>query len=222
MMKDYYTVMGLAQTATQKDVKEAYRALAYIYHPDRHRDSPERVLVFAEIMMKQLNEAYTVLSDPAKREAFDNQQSSVADDDDLAEAVRRAYESATQEVTYSEPEPKQEWSYERYKQDNPDITVSPTMLRVLVEVGEKNVSREVKFHNSSGFPVDISLDYKPEWCAIKFLTSRRVNPNSTSVLRVSFLDKIYTYGKLYVDGKIEMVTTGNPPDLTIIVEVTIA
>jgi curved DNA-binding protein len=63
--KDYYETFGVARTATQEDIKRAYRKLARKYHPDVSKD-PE-----AEARFKELGEAYAVLKDPEKRAAYD-------------------------------------------------------------------------------------------------------------------------------------------------------
>jgi DnaJ-class molecular chaperone len=63
---DYYRVLGVDQHATEQQIKEAYRKLAIKYHPDRNRENPESLE-----MMKQLNEAYAVLSNPQKRQDYD-------------------------------------------------------------------------------------------------------------------------------------------------------
>jgi len=64
--KDYYRVLGVEPTATHQNLKEAYRKLAYRYHPDRNEGDPE-----ALERMKWINEAYAVLSDPEKRGRYD-------------------------------------------------------------------------------------------------------------------------------------------------------
>ncbi|MDP3512208.1 MAG: DnaJ C-terminal domain-containing protein [Sulfuritalea sp.] len=63
--KDYYEILGLARSATQDEVKHAYRKLARKYHPDVSKD-PD-----AEARFKELGEAYAVLKDPEKRAAYD-------------------------------------------------------------------------------------------------------------------------------------------------------
>ena len=64
--RDYYEVLGCAKTASDKELKSAYRKLAMDYHPDRNPDNPE-----AEAKFKELNEAYSILSDGDKRAAYD-------------------------------------------------------------------------------------------------------------------------------------------------------
>jgi molecular chaperone DnaJ len=65
-MADYYEVLGVARTASDDDIKKAYRKLAMTYHPDRNNGSKE-----AEERFKEITEAYDVLRDPQKRSAFD-------------------------------------------------------------------------------------------------------------------------------------------------------
>jgi curved DNA-binding protein len=65
--KDYYEVLEISFEATGKEIKEAYRRLAFQYHPDRNASDPGAVE-----RMKGINEAYAVLSDPAKRQRYDS------------------------------------------------------------------------------------------------------------------------------------------------------
>jgi len=63
--KDYYQTLGVARDETAENIKKAFRKLARKYHPDVSKE-PD-----AELRMKEINEAYTVLSDPEKRAAYD-------------------------------------------------------------------------------------------------------------------------------------------------------
>lgn len=64
--KDYYDVLGVPRSASQKEIRGAFRKLAAKHHPDRNPDDPS-----AEERFKEINEAYTVLSDPEKRKVYD-------------------------------------------------------------------------------------------------------------------------------------------------------
>jgi DnaJ-class molecular chaperone len=64
--KDYYETLGVTNKATQQEIKEAYRKLAFKFHPDKNKDDPT-----ASDKMKALNEAYATLSDPNKRRDYD-------------------------------------------------------------------------------------------------------------------------------------------------------
>ena len=64
--KDYYSTLGVAKTATEKELKQAYRKLARKHHPDVNPGDKS-----AESKFKEINEAYEVLGDPAKRKKYD-------------------------------------------------------------------------------------------------------------------------------------------------------
>lgn len=65
--KDYYKILGVEKSATEKDIKSAFRKLARQYHPDLNPDDPQ-----AESKFKDINEAYEVLGDKEKRSKYDN------------------------------------------------------------------------------------------------------------------------------------------------------
>ena len=64
--RDYYDVLGVSKGASKDDIKKAYRRLAMKNHPDRNPDDTE-----AEARFKEASEAYEVLSDDQKRQAYD-------------------------------------------------------------------------------------------------------------------------------------------------------
>ena len=67
MRKDYYATLGVAKNASDEDIKKAYRKLAMKYHPDRNPDDTAK----AEEAFKAVKEAYEILSEPEKRNEYD-------------------------------------------------------------------------------------------------------------------------------------------------------
>lgn len=65
-MSDYYAVLGVSKTATQEEIKKAYRKLALKFHPDKNPGNKD-----AEKQFKQVSEAYEVLSDEKKKQIYD-------------------------------------------------------------------------------------------------------------------------------------------------------
>ena len=66
MAKDFYEILGVTRSASQEEIKKAYRKLAGKYHPDRNPGDKE-----AEAKFKELSSAHDVLSDPALKEKYD-------------------------------------------------------------------------------------------------------------------------------------------------------
>ncbi len=65
--KDYYKILGVAESASAEEIKKVYRKLAVKYHPDKNPDNPKQ----AEAKFKEISEAYYILSDEKRRQQYD-------------------------------------------------------------------------------------------------------------------------------------------------------
>lgn len=66
-MKDYYKILQIERTATPEEIKKSFRKLAKKFHPDVNKNNKK-----AEELFKEINEAYSVLSDENKKAEYDN------------------------------------------------------------------------------------------------------------------------------------------------------
>lgn len=70
--KDYYKILGVSKNGSESEIKTAYKKLALKHHPDKNSSADLKEVAEAEAKFKEINEAYSVLSDPQKREQYDS------------------------------------------------------------------------------------------------------------------------------------------------------
>jgi curved DNA-binding protein CbpA len=128
-MQTYYQILGVSSAANPAEIKAAYKRLVFRYHPDRNGGDNR----FHELMIK-INEAYSVLINPAKRVAYDSQLYNQATAKRYYDYTRNADNSTPQ---YSEKK-KSRWSF-----------ASPTILTfwIVASVLGKVVTNYVNYHN---------------------------------------------------------------------------
>ncbi len=81
--KSYYEVLEVSETASQEEIKKAFKTLAFRYHPDRNPEDSS-----SEARFKEINEAHRVLSDPEKRASYDLSRKEGVDFDSFHRSVR--------------------------------------------------------------------------------------------------------------------------------------
>ena len=91
-MKDLYQILGVAKTASDSEIKSAFRKLARKYHPDLNKDNKEAAEKF-----KEVNAAYEILGDKEKRKKYDNNEI----DDEVVDAALDSEE--TEDVDLGDP-----------------------------------------------------------------------------------------------------------------------
>ena len=72
--KDLYKILGVKKDANENEIKKAYRKGAIVFHPDKQSGKTDEEKETAEKMFKDLGEAYSILSDPKKKQMYDEGQ----------------------------------------------------------------------------------------------------------------------------------------------------
>lgn len=74
-MKDFYKILGVMREATKEEIKKKYREYAKKYHPDKFSQASDEEKKRAEKIFREINEAYSILSDDEKRKEYNNELS---------------------------------------------------------------------------------------------------------------------------------------------------
>lgn len=70
--QNYYQILKIKKTASDDDIRRAYKKQALIHHPDRHRNATDNVILAQTEIFKQIGKAYEILGDPRKRLKYDS------------------------------------------------------------------------------------------------------------------------------------------------------
>ncbi len=97
MIFDYYKLLGVAANASPAEIKQAYRRLARLYHPDLHNQTRDE-------QIKRLNEAYEILSNARKRASYD---ALLREARQRAEEILAERERQRSEAEKKPPEPRE-------------------------------------------------------------------------------------------------------------------
>ena len=113
ILKNFYQILGVAPTATQDEIKKAYRFRASKFHPDKHQGDK-----FFEEEFKELKNAYDILSDPTKRVRYD-QQFNKTEKEETNQKTKSEHQN---ENVYSEPKKAEEAEPETEPAANSNFT----------------------------------------------------------------------------------------------------
>ena len=111
-MTDLYKLLGVEKTATQDEIKKAYRKCAMKYHPDANETNN------ADFLFSMINEAYSILSDPQKRKEYDH---------GLLHTTGSTDKTDEDDAAYEEPMPKH-----KVRMPNPLFTVLRVLLKIIL------------------------------------------------------------------------------------------
>lgn len=140
--KTHYDVLEIQDTASAAVIKGAYRFLAQKWHPDKHLENKEH----AESVFKQLNEAYAVLSDPARRREYDRQ-------------LQRRFEAKASATPKPEPAPKPT-AHSASKKPYPDPQPQPTHQKTIAAEPVTNVQIWLRIAaRACAFLIDFAVVY---------------------------------------------------------------
>lgn len=110
---DYYTFLDVPPTASQEEIRSAFRRMAFKYHPDHNKDP------WAETIFKQINEAYQVLGNPSSRTAYDAERRA------RAQRAEEAQRAARERQHYRESSGARGSGYERRSYGGSDVIICP-------------------------------------------------------------------------------------------------
>jgi molecular chaperone DnaJ len=162
MVKDYYDTLGIDKTASDEDIKKAYRKLAMKYHPDKNKKDPK-----AEEKFRDVTEAYENLKDPKKKAKYDNYENNTIDpfsafgaktEDDLSEYFRNWAFNDT--FSFSN-------SFKNKKPDNlfrnlyKDINVE---VKITLEEVDTGCVKDVNYHKDVVCPSCLNILPKVSHC----------------------------------------------------------
>ena len=94
-MKDWYLVLGVSKQASETEIKASYRRLAKQYHPDMHPGDSE-----CERRVRDISEAYSILSDPEKRRKYDGELQNKRDEKYRKNTDEKRTETQTGQVDF--------------------------------------------------------------------------------------------------------------------------
>jgi uncharacterized protein YjbI with pentapeptide repeats len=185
-MKDYYEILGLQHNASEKEIRERYRYLAFVYHPDRFSDPQYKSQ--AEEDLKLINEAFAVLSNLKKRSEYDwlkGQGKTSYPTNVTKQDKPYTQPTPSKEKTYTSPTSRKEekkdiWSYVIYQLE---LAKQEYRDRITKKIRGQGGPATVNLRNLDLSQLDLSDIYKheiggkDEWIKFDFSNSNLRNTN---------------------------------------------
>jgi curved DNA-binding protein len=145
---DYYKILGVAESASAEEIKQAYRALAVKLHPDKNPSSD------AEQQFKQINQAHSVLSDPQKRAEYDQQRRHAHAGGFSMHNMHGSFGAGIDDI-FASIFGHRNWGNTARMQRNADTAVQ---IQITLEEAHTGTSLPVQFVDSSGHTVNITVN----------------------------------------------------------------
>jgi hypothetical protein len=161
--RDYYELLGVAESASLADINGAFRARAHDVHPDRHIDAPQSVRDEAEQRFKLFSEAYEVLRHPEQRERYDSARvdASALRNVQITPATQSVWSATGRIVINSaltyDPRPGQVAEHAGVECDDPGFELQSIRLRA---AGEGITKVTVRGRLAAGRSRDLTLQYQ--------------------------------------------------------------
>ncbi|AUD06505.1 J domain-containing protein [Spirosoma pollinicola] len=136
-MIDYYKILGLLPTATNEEIKKAYRQLALKYHPDRNQNNK-----YAEITFRQIAEAYQVLSNSDERKIYD-------------------YELNKSKFSANTKNSQQEENSKKKETVTPQtlLLVFQDIRKKAIGIGKNSINQSALFNSLKGLLIDNNIEF---------------------------------------------------------------
>jgi molecular chaperone DnaJ len=147
--KDYYKILGVNRSATEKEIKAAYRRLARQYHPDVNPNNKA-----AEEKFKEVNEAHEVLADAEKRKKYDQYGDKWQYGDQMAEAARQQQSASSNWSFKQDPGGAQSYAFE----DDDINSIFGDFLSGRAGTGFRQRTARTRRGQDIEYPVEVTLE----------------------------------------------------------------
>jgi DnaJ-class molecular chaperone len=140
MSKNYYDILGVSKDSSENDIKKNYRKLAVKWHPDKNPENKDE----AERKFKEISEAYQVLSDPQKREAYDNYGEDGLKNNQEGNNGHISSPNDIFNMFFNNMQQQQHFQQQRRRQSESKIVEIPVTLKEFYNGSKKKITLKIK------------------------------------------------------------------------------